>query len=202
MFSVFRKSKILRLLASLHLRIRSKVRKFTADAYAGALASTFGKCGPNFHIYGPFDVVGGKSIQVGANIHINSEAFIRGHGGLVIGDNVHIGPRVTIYTANHNYEGEALPYDATIVRRPVTIEQNVWIGAAVTIVPGITIGEGAVVAAGTVLTKDVAPMQIVGGVGARVLKQRDQDHYQKLVEEGRYGGVSGKLYRHHEDSSS
>lgn len=181
--------------ARLYLQLRVKARRFVSPAFAGAISRNFKKCGSGFHVYLPFSIAGAPAIEVGDNVHINSEAFISGYGGLRIGDNVHIGPRVTIYTVNHNYEGTALPYDDKVVKRPVVIEDNVWIGACVTIVPGVVIGEGAVIAAGTVVTKDVPRLVIVGGATMRELKTRNQDHYFELRSAGRFGGVNGKLLK-------
>jgi maltose O-acetyltransferase len=87
-----------------------------------------------------------------------------------------------ICTANHDYQSDALPYAHNVyLLKPVTIARNVWIGANVLIVPGVTIGEGAIIAAGTVVTKDVAPLAIVGGAAMRVIKYRDQEHYDRLA---------------------
>jgi maltose O-acetyltransferase len=131
---------------------------------------------------------------MGNNVHINRGAFIRAEGGLKVGDNVHIARNVVIYTLNHNYKGDALPYDHTFIKKPIVIEKNVWIGINVTITPGVTIGEGAIIGAGTVVSKDVPPLAIVGSALPRVIRFRDESHYMKLEKMQHYGGVSGKLY--------
>jgi maltose O-acetyltransferase len=133
-------------------------------------------------------------MEVGNNVHINRGALIRAEGGLTVGDNVHCARNLTIYTINHNYKGQALPYDHTMIREPVIIERNVWIGINVTVVPGVRIAEGAIVAAGSVVSEDVAPLTIVGGQQLRVLKRRDEEHYKMLEREGKYGGASGYPY--------
>ena len=86
-----------------------------------------------------------------------------------------------IFSSNHNYYSpEALPYDKKTICSPVKIEDNVWIGARACIVPGITIGEGAVVAMGSVVTKNVPPCAVVGGNPAKIIKYRDIEKYNQL----------------------
>ena len=89
-------------------------------------------------------------------------------GGITIEDNVLIGPKVNLITENHPLD----PTDRkTLICKPIVIKRNAWIGAAATILPGVTIGENAVVAAGAVVTNDVAPNTIVGGVPAKFIKK-------------------------------
>lgn len=162
--------------------------------YLAELKAASSKCGNDVHIYYPFNITGMKEMVIGNNIHINQGAFIRAQGGLIIRDNVHIGPNLLIYTVNHNYRGDALPYDSIVVKKPVVIGKNVWIGANVTIVPGAFIGDGAIIGAGTVVSGDIPPLAIIGSVPSKIIKYRDQEHYSRLDEAGRYGGVSGKMY--------
>ena len=157
--------------------------------------SKFSRCGNAVRIYGRFYVSAPEKLQIGDNVHINSGAFIRAEGGLRIDDNVHIGRNLLVYTINHNYEGENIPYDNTVVKRLVHIERNVWIGAHVIITPGVTIGEGAIVGMGSVIAKDVEPLTIVGVASQRDLKTRDRDHYQRIDQLGHYGGMSGYRFR-------
>lgn len=91
-----------------------------------------------------------------------------------------------IITQNHNYEGDMIPYDNTYILKNVTIDDCVWFGNRVIIVGNIKIGEGAIIAAGSVVTKDVPPLAIVGGNPAKVIKYRDKDHYYKLKSEARF----------------
>jgi len=121
------------------------------------------------------------------NIYIGPMAYIWAIGGLEIHENVIIGPRVTIHTSNHNYEqAELLPYDTHSQLAKVTIEKNVWIGDNVMIVPGICIGEGSIVAMGSVVTKDVPAGSVIGGNPAKIIKKRDMEHYHKLDEEKKH----------------
>jgi len=99
-------------------------------------------------------------MEVGDNVYINRGAVIRAQGGLKIGGNVIIARNVAIYTYNHNFRGEALPFDRSSVDEPVSIGDNVWIGINVTVVPGVRIGEGAVIGAGAVVSRDVPPLPL------------------------------------------
>ena len=193
--------KVWEAVATVYLRVKDRWYRECNPAVSAALARKFKSCGPGFHIYSPFKVSGTGAIEIGSNVHINSYSVIQGAGGLCLGDNIHIGPRLTLYTTSHNYNGEAIPYDNSLIRKPVVIEDNVWIGAFVTIVPGVTIGEGAIVGAGTVIFKDVEPLAIVGsGAQHRVLKYRDKLHYDRLVSESKFGGVGGKLFEANRES--
>lgn len=112
--------------------------------------------------------------------YIGPNAKFWGEGKLIIKDNVIIGPNITIMTSNHDYNGTKLPYDSTNILGNVTIEENVWIGANVNIVPGITIGEGSIVAMGAVVTKNIPKCSVVGGNPAKVIKNRDVQEYNNL----------------------
>jgi acetyltransferase-like isoleucine patch superfamily enzyme len=125
-------------------------------------------------------------IDIGDHVYIGPEALIAGDGGLTLGHGVIIGPRVTLLTSTHRYDpAEAIPYDAVTLLRPIAIEPFVWIGANVSVVPGVRIGEGAVVAMGAVVTKDVPRGAVVGGNPARILKYRDLDRFDRLKREGK-----------------
>ncbi|WP_321262295.1 DapH/DapD/GlmU-related protein [Psychroserpens sp.] len=139
---------------------------------------------------------------VGSNVHIGNNSYFKTEGGFIIGDNTHISRNTVVYTVNHDYEGTALPYDSKLNYKPVIIGKNVWIGMNVSIVPGVTIGDGAIIGLGTVVNRDVEPFEIVGSGKAITLKKRDLAHYDSLENQKRYGGVDGKAYERHSDSSS
>lgn len=111
---------------------------------------------------------------------------VNGGGKIMIGNYFHSGTECMMITQNHNYEGEAIPYDSTYVRKEINIGDCVWLGNRVIIMGGVTIGEGAIIAAGAVVTKDVPACAIVGGNPARIIKYRDKDHYFKLKSEGKF----------------
>lgn len=131
-----------------------------------------------------------KNIEIGNNVRIGPKSHLSGMGGIKIGDNVKLGPQVIIWSANHNYfKPEALPYDSTYIKKTVTIEDNVWIGARVSIVPGVKIGEGAVIAMGAVVCSDIPPCAVAGGNPAAIIKYRDIETYETLKNKNNYKNI-------------
>jgi maltose O-acetyltransferase len=125
-------------------------------------------------------------ITFGSYCFLNHGYHLIGRGGIHFGSNVICGEGLRILTFNHNYEGSELPYGKEIVLKSVKIQDNVWIGSWVTILPGVTIGEGAIVAAGSIVTKNVDPCAIVGGNPAKLIKERDKEQYQSLKLKEKY----------------
>lgn len=115
----------------------------------------------------PFYVDYGKNIQVGKNFFMNQCCTFMDRGGITIGDEVFIAPKCNLTTINHDFN----PYNrqATFCK-PIVIGNRVWIGIGVTICPGVRIGDNSIIAAGSVVTKDVPPNVIAGGNPAKVLK--------------------------------
>lgn len=113
-------------------------------------------------------------VRIGKNSQLNYFNVITGEGDVLIGDNVMIAPHVMISSAEHDFVQTEKPmrFAGSFSRGPVVIEDNVWIGANVTITDAVRIGHDAVVGANSVVTHDVAPYDIVVGVPARVLKNR------------------------------
>ncbi|WP_176470159.1 acyltransferase [Terribacillus saccharophilus] len=107
-------------------------------------------------------------IEVGRNTVINNNVVLDGRGKLLIGDNVNISPYVKIYTAEHDVNGSLFDYVEAMVR----IEDYAWVSTGSIVLPGVTIGKGAVVASGAVVSKDVDPFTIVGGVPAKKIGTR------------------------------
>lgn len=137
-------------------------------------------------IYGKRLKVNGYS-QFSKYTHIGDYAnfngmIIQGHGKVKIGDYFHSGMDCLIITDNHNYEGEAIPYDSTYVVKDVIIDDFVWIGSRVIILGGVHIGEGAIIQAGSVVVSDIPPYAIAGGNPAKVFKYRDIEHFMELKE--------------------
>ncbi|MFT7032663.1 MAG: acetyltransferase-like isoleucine patch superfamily enzyme [Cyclobacteriaceae bacterium] len=126
-----------------------------------------------------------ENTELGNNVHFNG-LKVYGKGELVIKSNFHSAPECSIITDIHNYKGEGLPYDQTTIRKRVIIEENVWLGLKVIILPGVTIGEGAIIQAGSCVTTDIPPLAIAGGHPAKVFKYRDTDHYTNLKEKEIY----------------
>jgi acetyltransferase-like isoleucine patch superfamily enzyme len=107
-------------------------------------------------------------LTIGAYSRINRNCCLDARGPLRIGDNVSISPEVTILTAFHRVDDPKFRVES----RPVVIEDHVWIGSRATILSGVTLGRGSVVAAGAVVSRDVGPLEIVGGVPARPIGKR------------------------------
>lgn len=122
----------------------------------------------SFRMFLPFYTDFGKNIRIGRNVFINACCCFQDQGGISIGDGTLIGHRVVIATINHGLRPEGR-MDHHIA--PVRVGRNVWIGSGSIILPGVTIGDGATVAAGAVVTKDVPEGTVVGGVPARILRQ-------------------------------
>ena len=116
----------------------------------------------------PFHTDCGKNIHIGENVFINSNCSMQDQGGIYIGDNVLIGHNACLLTINHQENPEKR---ANMFPSPIKIGNNAWLGSNVTVLPGITIGDGAIIAAGAVVTKDVEPNTIVAGVPAKVVRK-------------------------------
>ncbi len=115
----------------------------------------------------------GSSLKIGNNVGINHYCFIGVRGDIEIGDNVIFGPRVNIFSENHIFDDLDIPIKNQGVKKDkTTIGSDVWIGANVSIMSGVTVGNGCIIAAGAVVTEDIEPYSIVGGVPAKVIKQR------------------------------
>ena len=110
-------------------------------------------------------------LSIGDNTHIGDNTIIDVADDVSIGETVAIGPNCVIYSHDHGYESDAVAaWKGPLVTRPVMIEDHAWIGSGVTILPGVTIGSRAVVAAGSVVTKDVEANTVYGGIPARKIK--------------------------------
>lgn len=146
------------------------------------------KHGENTYLCGGVQISSPQNVSIGPHTWLGHRVHIDGSGGVDIGQGVIIARDTEIITSNHNFRSEDLwevPYDKRFVRKPVTIGDCVWFGFRVIVLPGVTIGEGAVVGAGSVVTKDVPPLAIVGGNPAKVLKYRNSEQYYKLKSEGK-----------------
>lgn len=144
------------------------------------IKKSLGTCGGNVVIGRHFEASGIKNIHIGSDIGLGSRnTFMCTRAKIYIGDHVMTGPNVTMITGGHRYDikgrsmksvgnDEKLPENDQDIR----LGGDNWIGANATILKGVTVGEGAIVAAGAVVTEDVPPYSIVGGVPAKVIKMR------------------------------
>ncbi len=130
----------------------------------------------SYAIIRPTNLYGGEAgvgLKMGNNSSIGPYSYIGCSGYIEIGDNVMISPRVSIYSENHNFEDTERPMiEQGVTRSFVKIEDDCWIAANSVILAGVTIGRGSIVAAGSVVTKDVEPFSIVAGNPARLIKSR------------------------------
>jgi acetyltransferase-like isoleucine patch superfamily enzyme len=153
-------------------RLSSKLSGYgwdEADLVREVFEELIGKpVGSSFDLIPPLYADYGLTI-VGRAVFIGYECMFTGHGTIDIGDEVMIANKVNLVTAGHPVEPEKRRSYITV--EPITVERNVWIGTAATILPGVTIGADAVVAAGAVVTHDVPPATLVGGVPARIIRQ-------------------------------
>lgn len=121
----------------------------------------------SFGLFPPFYTDCGKNIHIGKNVFINMGCKFQDQGGIFIGDGALIGHNVVLATLNH----AASPKDrGSMIPAPIRIGKNVWVGANAVILPGVTIGDGAIVAAGAVVNRDVPENTVVGGVPAKVIR--------------------------------
>lgn len=125
-------------------------------------------------------------VDVGHHVSFNG-INISGLGRAKIGNYFHSGTNVKIMLGSHDYDhGDKIPYGGAYTSKNVIIDDFVWIGSDVIISGNVHIGEGAIVAIGSVVVKDVPPYAIVGGNPAKVIKYRDIDHFQRLKEQGQF----------------
>lgn len=118
----------------------------------------------------------GWNIELGDRVKFNSGCWVNGFGGLVFEDDANIGPGTMIHTANHRTDDPDTPLaHQGWESRPVRIGRDAWVGMACVVLPGVTIGEGAIVGAGSVVVKDVEPFTVVAGSPAKFIKRRFPD---------------------------
>jgi acetyltransferase-like isoleucine patch superfamily enzyme len=145
-----------------------------ADKIRALFSKLIGKkVDESFLLIPPFYTAGGDEIRVGHNVFVNQNCTFYDLGGLEIADDVMIGPNVSIITAGHPLEPSQRR--SATVGKPIVIERNVWIAAGATIIGGVTVGENSVVAAGSVLTRNVPRNTLVGGNPARVIRSIGDD---------------------------
>lgn len=140
----------------------------TPEEVHAFLSELFGRPVPDsFRVFPPFYTDFGKNITVGEGVFINACCHFQDHGGVTLGDGCQIGHNVVFATLNHDVNPAMRSYTYPA---PIVLGRKVWVGSNATILPGVTIGDNSIVAAGAVVTKDVPANTIVGGVPARRIK--------------------------------
>lgn len=158
--------------------ISYKLLKYKKKFWARQLKCMAIECGSSPYVGGPCNFTG--KIYLGDNCNFNG-MYIAGEGTTIIGNNFHSGIQCMIINQNHDYDdGNAIPYGTEYHLKTVKIGNNVWLGNRVTIIGDVTIGEGVIAAAGSVIVKDIPPYAIVGGNPAKIIKYRNIQHYEKL----------------------
>lgn len=158
-------------------------------AWGVALASRAGRFPATSRIHGRILLLHPRGLVVGDHVRIGTGCILHCGGGVEIGDNTQISRNVVIYSCNHNHKGEAIPYDTTYLPKPVAIGRSVWIGVGAHIRPGVSIGDGAIVGMGCVVTRDVAPGEIVVSPAHVLLGTRDLARFAELDSQGRHFGA-------------
>ncbi|MDF1514222.1 MAG: acyltransferase [Anaerolineae bacterium] len=134
-------------------------------------ANTLVMHGAVLHVYN-FRDIPHAGIRIGSDSLIGEYSVIRGQGGVTIGNRVYTSPMVQIIAVNHVFDDPDRPFiDQGITAQGIVIEDDVWIGASAVITDGVRIGKGAVIGAGAVVTRNVEPHTVVGGVPARVIRK-------------------------------
>jgi maltose O-acetyltransferase len=159
-------------------RVKGLLRRFNlAEAEIdrrAILEQLLGRIGSESIVEQPFFCSYGQNIRLGDRVFLNSSCTIIDNNEVRIGDRVSAGPLVQIYTAAHPLQAEDR-FQGWEVAKPVVIEADVWLGGGAIVLPGVTIGRGAVVGAGAVVPRDVPPNVVVAGNPARVIREIDRD---------------------------
>jgi acetyltransferase-like isoleucine patch superfamily enzyme len=154
------------------MAITPKLNRLTmadADEIRAVFSNLIGaELDERFSLIPPFYTTGGENIRIGRNVFINQNCTMYDLGGIDIGDDVLIGPNVSLITSGHPVD-PAQRREA-VTAKPIVIGRNVWLAAGVTVIGGVTVGENSVVAAGSVVTKDVPANVLAGGNPARVIR--------------------------------
>lgn len=133
---------------------------------------------------GPVKVYGPR-IHLSDHVNFNGATFL-GKGTVRIGRYFHSGYGLTIMTESHNYEGAEIPYDDTFIVKDVEIDDFVWVGINVILLPGTKIGKGAIIQAGSVVHGEIPPYAIAGGNPARVFSRREASHFDEMLAAGKF----------------
>jgi len=172
LFRFFQLSRIFNLIEE--IKLKDKIR--TYEKKSSQKINFISQGGYNLSLLGDLN-----KFKIDPTSHLKSDTLIECSGGIEIGKYFHTGKGLTIFTANHNWKNsKKIPYDDVIIFKSVKINDFVWFGANVTILPGVQIGEGAIISGGSVVTKNVEKGAIMGGNPALLIGRRDLNHFNKL----------------------
>jgi acetyltransferase-like isoleucine patch superfamily enzyme len=140
--------------------------------------------GKNFKVR-KFSIVNSQT-EIGRNVYLNG-VRVYGSGEVKIGNNCRFAEGCLLMAGHHDFEGDSLPYDnSRIIPKKIVIKDNAWLGARAIVTGGNTIGEGAIIQAGSVVISDIPKCAIAGGNPAKVFKYRDRKHYEKLKKDEKF----------------
>lgn len=161
-----------------------KLFNYTKRRASKRIEKKIGSIGEGVVLTHPIQISGAENLILGDYVYIGPNAWISCHTKVDIKRGTIIGPRLRIYTGNHNYDSDiSIPYDNIVLAKSVNIDKNVWIGGDVIIMPGVSIGEGCIVAGGSVVTKSFPPYVLIGGNPAKIIKERNKEKYLKIQSE-------------------
>lgn len=173
-----------RILYSLSIRLNrfiTRVNLYEAERLSRCKINYVPQGQGTVHIINPIN------FKISPTSHLKSGAYVSCLDRVSIGEYFHCGQNLMIHTNNHDYDhGECIPYGDKQITKPVIIKDFVWCGANVIILPGVTIGEGCVIGAGSVVTHDIPDYAVAAGNPAKVIKYRDVDHFLRLKRENKY----------------
>ena len=136
------------------------------DEYNSLLKELLGEMGEGSRVMPSTTVVRGQNVKIGKNVVVMTNSLFMSAGGITIEDDVLVAANAQLISNNHDPEEHQI-----LTCKPVVLKRNCWIGAGATILPGVTVGENAIVGAGAVVTKDVEPNTVVGGIPAKLIKR-------------------------------
>lgn len=157
--------------------MRSMLRSALSSFWTWRLKHIAQTIGEGCHANGR---VSAKNLHLGDDCHFNGMR-VYGSGQVEIGSHFHSASGLEILTEFHDHQGTALPYDEGVIVKNVSIGPYVWVGKDVCILGGVTIGEGAIIQARSVVVKDIPPLAIAGGHPAAAFRYRDEEHYRRLA---------------------
>ena len=149
--------------------IKYRIRRAWGSAHLRKIKNK----GTNVKIVGYSRILNYDKLTLGNNVRIGFGCYFYCSGGIEIGDNTILSRNITIYSSNHDFTGDMIPFNEKYIHKKVIIGKGVWIGMNVNIIPGVTIGDGAIIGMNVTVSKDVLPGEILVAAKNRVVANRD-----------------------------